>query len=271
MTSGVTVGRQYSLVGDAELDEGAVWEAIGDPMVSGLGEIVWIVDLNRQSLDRVVPALGTPRLQGMFAAAGWQVITVKYGDLLESLFREPGGAALRERIDAMPNPEYQRLLRCTPSSSARGFRPATRRSGNCSSSLDDPTLTRAIRNLGGHDFTALNQAFAEIDDTRPTVIFAYTVKGHGLAVEGHPQNHSSLLDRGAARRTGRTGRRRPGRPLGGLPRRLARGAVLRRGQRRPEAPAGRHDAPAPGPDRLRPHPVGHRRPPRRRWAGPCST
>src|SRR3954451_4038552 len=107
-------GRQYSLVGDAELDEGAVWEAILDPMVAELGEVVWIVDLNRQSLDRVVPNIGAPRLQGMFAAAGWQVLTVKYGRLLHELFDRPRGAALRRRIDEMPNPEYQRLLRCTP-------------------------------------------------------------------------------------------------------------------------------------------------------------
>ncbi len=193
MTSGGGGGRQYSLVGDAELDEGAVWEAIGDPMVSGLGEIVWIVDLNRQSLDRVVPALGAPRLQGMFAAAGWQVITVKYGDLLESLFREKGGEALRTRIDAMPNPEYQRLLRCTPGQLRERLPAGDPEIEALLATLDDDTLTRAIRNLGGHDFPALNQAFAAIDDTRPTVIFAYTIKGHGLAVEGHPQNHSSLL------------------------------------------------------------------------------
>src|ERR1700748_3424561 len=76
---GAGSGRQYSLLGDAELDEGAVWEAILDPGVAELGEVVWIVDLNRQSLDRVVPNIGAPRLQGMFAAAGWQVLTVKYG------------------------------------------------------------------------------------------------------------------------------------------------------------------------------------------------
>src|SRR3984885_6842501 len=107
-------GRQYSLVGDAELDEGAVWEAVLDPMVTELGEVVWIVDLNRQSLDRVVPVIGAPRLAGMFAAAGWQVLTVKYGHLLEDLMSRPGGGALRTRIDEMPNPEYQRLLRCSP-------------------------------------------------------------------------------------------------------------------------------------------------------------
>jgi len=106
-------GRQYSLVGDAELDEGACWEAIIDPMVAELGEIVWIIDLNRQSLDRVVPNIGARRLEGMFAAAGWQTITAKYGYDLQSLFARPGGGALRQRIDDMSNPEYQRLLRYT--------------------------------------------------------------------------------------------------------------------------------------------------------------
>jgi pyruvate dehydrogenase E1 component len=104
-------GRQYSLVGDAELDEGAVWEAILDPAVAELGELVWIVDLNRQSLDRVVPNIAATRLEAMFAAAGWQVIALKYGQLLTGLFGRPDGARLRQRIDDMTNPEYQRLLR----------------------------------------------------------------------------------------------------------------------------------------------------------------
>ncbi|HEY6314577.1 MAG TPA: hypothetical protein VIY52_27790 [Streptosporangiaceae bacterium] len=112
--NGGTPGRQYSLLGDAELDEGAVWEAIVDPGVAELGETVWVVDVNRQSLDRVVPLIAADRLRGMFTAAGWQVITLKYGRLLDKLFAEPGGDALRHRIDAMPNPEYQRLLRCHP-------------------------------------------------------------------------------------------------------------------------------------------------------------
>ncbi|MDT7653419.1 MAG: pyruvate dehydrogenase component [Pseudonocardiales bacterium] len=186
-------GRQYSLVGDAELDEGACWEAILDPMVGELGEIVWIVDLNRQSLDRVVPNIGASRLQGMFDAAGWQVLTVKYGRLLEELFTRPGGAALRRRIDEMPNPEYQRLLRCTPDQLRErlpGDDPALM---GLIGELDDATLHAAVRNLGGHDLAALRDAFAAIDDARPTVVFAYTVKGYGLASEGHPQNHSSLL------------------------------------------------------------------------------
>lgn len=193
---GTGAGRQYSLVGDAELDEGAVWEAIIDPMVAGLGEIVWVVDLNRQSLDRVVPDMGTPRLEGMFTAAGWQVITVKYGARLTALFERPGGGELRRRIDEMTNPEYQRLLRC-PAAELRdrlpGTGPGAAAVRKLLAPLGDDELTAAIRNLGGHDVRALHQAFGEIDDSRPTVIFAYTVKGHGLATEGHPQNHSALL------------------------------------------------------------------------------
>ncbi|MFF5213262.1 pyruvate dehydrogenase [Streptosporangium sp. NPDC000396] len=193
---GASGGRQYSLLGDAELDEGAVWEAIMDPAVAELGEIVWIVDLNRQSLDRVVPDIAAGRLEGMFAAAGWQVITAKYGRLLTELFARPGGAELRARIDAMPNPEYQRLLRCT----AAQLRERLPGSGEGAAAiagllagLDDATLVEAVGNLGGHDLGTLNEAFEAIDDSRPTVVFAYTIKGNGLPTRGHPQNHSSLL------------------------------------------------------------------------------
>ncbi|MCA2256002.1 pyruvate dehydrogenase [Mycobacterium intracellulare] len=189
-------GRQYSLVGDAELDEGAVWEAVLDPSVAELGEIVWIIDLNRQSLDRVVPNLAAGRLEKMFAAAGWQVITVAFGTLLESLFVRPGGAALRSRILEMPNPEYQRLLRCKAEalrSRLPGEGPEAAEIADLIAELDDATLIRAIRNLGGHDLAALRSAYAQIDDTRPTVIIAYTIKGYGLPTQGHPQNHSSLL------------------------------------------------------------------------------
>ena len=196
---GAGTGRQYSLIGDAELDEGACWEAIADPVVAGLGEVCWIVDLNRQSLDRIVAVASAERLRGMFAAAGWQVLTVKYGRLLQELFGQPGGNALRRRIDSMSNGEYQRLLRC----SGEQLRERLPGSGEDAAALrallgplDDAALRAAIGNLGGHDLSALDGALAAIDDTRPTVIFAYTVKGYGLATEGHPQNHSSLLSAG---------------------------------------------------------------------------
>jgi pyruvate dehydrogenase E1 component len=167
-----------------------------DPMVAELGEVVWVVDFNRQSLDRVVPTMGSTRLQGMFTAAGWQVLTVKYGRLLEELFARPGGGALRDRIDAMSNPEYQRLLRRTPAeirATLPGEGPGAGDIATLIQDVDDDTLVAAVRNLGGHDLAALREAYAQIDDTRPTVVIAYTLKGYGLAIEGHPQNHSALL------------------------------------------------------------------------------
>ncbi|BDN83761.1 MULTISPECIES: transketolase-like TK C-terminal-containing protein [Mycobacterium] len=189
-------GRQYSLVGDAELDEGAVWEAILDPGIAELGEVVWIVDLNRQSLDRVVPNIAAHRLETMFDAAGWQVITVNFGRLLRSLFSRPGGEAVRRRIVAMENAEYQRLLRCDAEQIRQrlpGDGPLSGEIAALIADIDDATLTAAIRNLGGHDLAALIEAYQQIDDTRPTVIIAYTIKGFGLPTEGHPQNHSALL------------------------------------------------------------------------------
>jgi pyruvate dehydrogenase E1 component len=188
-------GRMIALVGDAELDEGAVWEAVLDPEVAGLGELMWVVDLNRQSLDRVVPGIAYEKLAGMFAAAGWEVLTCKYGPLLRSLFRADGGSLLRARIDAMANAEYQRLLRVGGDELRRrlaGPEPdaalVTMLAG-----IDDDLLHDAVRDLGGHDLSGLARTFRGADPTRPTVVFAYTIKGYGLPTEGHPANHSALL------------------------------------------------------------------------------
>jgi pyruvate dehydrogenase E1 component len=191
-------GRHIALVGDAELDEGAVWEAIVDPAVARLGEVLWIVDVNRQSLDRVVPDIAAGRIGRMFDAAGWQTITVKYGRRLRELFARQGGDALQARIDAMSNGEYQRLLRSPPAElrdrlAGQGDeRHSIRRALN---QLDDTEIATAIRDLGGHDLTELLAAFRQADEAtdRPTVIFAYTIKAWGLPTQGHPANHSALL------------------------------------------------------------------------------
>src|SRR5271167_3738220 len=229
-------GRQYSLLGDAELDEGAVWEAIVDPSVAELGEVVWVVDVNRQSLDRVVPLITADRLRGMFTAAGWQVITLKYGRLLTELFTRPGGEALRHRIDAMPNPEYQRLLRCPPDELRRrlpgGDEPLTRLIAD----LDDAALAAAIRNLGGHDLSSLDEAYGAIDDSRPTIILAYTIKGYGLAVEGHPQNHSALLTEAQLGELAAQLGTDPGRPWQRAPGDTAAGALSEQTARRLRRP-----------------------------------
>ena len=191
-------GRQIALLGDAELDEGAIWEALVDPMVARLGEVLWIVDLNRQSLDRVVPDIAAGRIGAMFEAAGWQTITVKYGRRLRELFERPGGDALRSRIDAMPNEEYQRLLRATAGELRERLagQGQTRRAlQKLLSDLADEEVLAAVRDLGGHDLGDLLDAFLRADEVtdRPVVIFAYTIKAWRLATEGHPANHSALL------------------------------------------------------------------------------
>jgi pyruvate dehydrogenase E1 component len=191
-------GRQIALLGDAELDEGAIWEALVDPMVANLSEVLWIVDLNRQSLDRVVPDIGVRRTTAMFEAAGWQTITVKYGRYLRELFERPGGSALRARIDEMTNEEYQRLLRCPPEElrprlqgEGRSRRDLRRALGD----LSDQDVARALRDLGGHDLADLLDAYRTAARTtdRPTVVFAYTIKAWRLPSQGHPGNHSTLL------------------------------------------------------------------------------
>ena len=190
-------GRCVSVLGDAELDEGAIWEAVVDPVVSQLGEVLWVVDVNRQSLDRIVPDIAVGRLAKMFDAAGWQTLTVKYGSRLEEIFSRPGGESLRARIDEMTNEEYQRLLRTPVSTLKDGVvgagSPAELK--RVVAGLEDDELAIAIRDLGGHDLPLLLDALARTDDAsdRPSVVFAYTLKAWRLPTEGHPGNHSALL------------------------------------------------------------------------------
>ena len=153
--------------------------------------------MNRQSLDRVVPNIAAGRLEAMFSAAGWQVITVKFGTLLEVAVRPAGRCRAARPDPGHAQPRIPAAAAVLTRGVARRGCPATGRTpppiAALIAELDDDTLLEAIRNLGGHDLDALRDAYAQIDDTRPTVIIAYTIKGHGLPTQGHPQNHSSLL------------------------------------------------------------------------------
>lgn len=189
-------GRHFALVGDAELDEGAVWEAVLDPMVGRLGEVTWVVDVNRQALDRPLPTASAQRAVKLFEAAGWRVLELRYGQRLEALFLEPGGEELRAQLDRMTSQEYARLLQL----SGRELRDALNvgrapwaAPSRLIDSLDAATLAAAVRNLGGHDLPTLLDAFADTGGDCPTIVFAHTIKGYGLPFEGHPDNHGALL------------------------------------------------------------------------------
>ena len=236
----------------------------------------WIVDLNRQS-----PRPGgaqhrrRPAARACSTPPAGRCITVKFGRLLEELFARPGGDALRAPHRRHDQPGVPAAAALHRRRAARTACPATaraRRSPRCSPDLDDATLPAAIRNLGGHDLDALRDAFDAIDDTRPTVIIAYTVKGYGLPTEGHPQNHSSLLTVEQIRRARRRGWARTRRPVGAgsPPARPPRRCAAAPPTGCAATPSRPRAAPA-LPDRPRPHARRAPPPPRPRSAAPCST
>jgi pyruvate dehydrogenase E1 component len=188
--------RFIALAGDAELDEGNVWEAITDPALQGLGRVMWVVDTNRQSLDRVIPGQKIKKLMEFFDGAGWHVVEAKYGALLGQAFAQPGGEALRAHIDQMDNERYQSLF------ALRGSALRERFLGGADASVvrllderDDDEVTSLVQNLGGHDLGVLLDSYRSCDEVtdRPSVVFAYTVKGWGLPFAGDPLNHAALL------------------------------------------------------------------------------
>jgi pyruvate dehydrogenase E1 component len=188
--------RFIALLGDAELDEGNIWEAIADHATAGLGNVLWIVDFNRQSLDRVVPGVRAVQWQSHFEAAGWQVLEAKYGRRLRAAFEQPGGEHLRAWIDAMPNEQYQSLFALDgPALRDRFLEGAPDEVVAFIAVYDDTALKPLVTDLGGHDIAALLEAYEQADAAadRPTVLFAYTVKGWGLPTAGNPRNHSALL------------------------------------------------------------------------------
>ena len=188
--------RFIAIGGDAELDEGNVWEAVADPALQGLGNVMWVVDTNRQSLDRVVPDQKIKKLMELFDGAGWHVVEAKYGHRLTDAFARPGGDALRRYIDDMSNEEYQSLF------AHRGAELRDKFLAGADESLrkflaayPDDEIAPLVQNLGGHDLRLLSECYQACDAVpdRPSVVFAYTVKGWGLPIAGDPLNHSMLL------------------------------------------------------------------------------
>ncbi len=189
-------GRMVALVGDAEMDEGNIFEALMEGWKHGLRRTWWIIDYNRQSLDAVIREGLYTRFEEIFRSFGWDVVVLKYGCLMDAAFAEPGGESLRRWIDTAPNQLYAALtfqggaawrkrLNQDLASEPDALALVARR--------DDEELAALMGNLGGHDMVNLLKAFEAADNDRPTVFIAYTVKGYGLPLAGHKDNHSGLL------------------------------------------------------------------------------
>jgi pyruvate dehydrogenase E1 component len=189
-------GRMIALVGDAELDEGNIFEALLEGWKQSLRNCWWIIDYNRQSLDAVVREGLWERYEQLFRNFGWDVVIVKYGSLQEAAFREPGGETLRRWIDSCPNQLYSALVFQGGAAWRRRLLDDIGDRGAVTKLIEartDDELARLMNNLGGHDLPALLDAFGKIDHDRPTCFICYTVKGFGLPFAGHKDNHAGLM------------------------------------------------------------------------------
>jgi len=189
-------GRMIALVGDAELDEGNVYECLQEGWKHGLRNTWWIIDYNRQSLDGVVREGLYQRIEHVFRAFGWEIVTLKYGALQRAAFAEPGGEALRGWIDACPNPLYSALTFQGGAAWRKRLMDDIGDQGEVTALLErrtDAELAALMENLGGHCLATLIDAFESVDHDRPVVFIAYTVKGWGTPLAGHKDNHAGLM------------------------------------------------------------------------------
>ncbi len=190
-------GRMVALIGDAEMDEGNIFEALLEGWKHGLRNTWWIVDYNRQSLDAVVREGLWQRFESIFRNFGWDVVILKYGRLLEEAFAEPGGERLRDWIDSCPNQLYSALTFQGGAAWRKRLRDDIGDQGPVSQLIErrsDDELARLMSNLGGHDLPSLLEAFeAAQKHDRPVCFIAYTIKGFGLPLAGHKDNHAGLM------------------------------------------------------------------------------
>jgi pyruvate dehydrogenase E1 component len=189
-------GRMIALMGDAELDEGNIYECLIEGYKHDLRNCWWVVDYNRQSLDATTADRMFRRFDDIFETCGWRVVTLKHGRLQRAAFARPGGKALEEWIEACPNADYA-VLTYQGGAAWRerlmaeiGGRPHV---AELLGSFDDAGLARLMTNLGGHCVETLIDAFDAAQDDRPTLFIAYTVKGQGLPLAGHKDNHSGMM------------------------------------------------------------------------------
>ncbi|HEY7943008.1 MAG TPA: transketolase, partial [Casimicrobiaceae bacterium] len=189
-------GRMVALIGDAELDEGNIFEALLEGWKQGLRNCWWVIDYNRQSLDAVVREGLWERYEQLFKNFGWNVVIVKYGSLQQAAFKEPGGDKLKSWIDSCPNPLYSALVFAGGAAWRKRLNDEIGDQGDVSRLIEkrsDAELAALMNNLGGHDLPALLDAFRNATSDTPTCFICYTVKGFGLPMAGHKDNHAGLM------------------------------------------------------------------------------
>lgn len=190
------IGRMIALMGDAELDEGNVYEALQEGWKHNLRNCWWVIDYNRQSLDGIVHEGLWERAEGVFEAFGWRVVRIKYGVLQQAAFLEPGGDKLRQWIDNCPNEDYSALTFMGGAVWRERLLDDLGDQSDFSALLarrSDQELANLMENLGGNCVATLAEQFAQIEGEQPVCFLAYTVKGWGTPIAGHKDNHGGLM------------------------------------------------------------------------------
>jgi pyruvate dehydrogenase E1 component len=192
------IGRHIAIAGDAELDEGNIYEALLEGWKHDVRNVWWIVDYNRQSLDSVVPDRLFGRIEGLFRDMGWNVVTMKYGRKLQAAFARDGGEALRRWIDDCPNSLYSALTFQGGAAWRQAVLADLGRSQGVRAILDplsDDEIAALMTNLGGHDIETIIDTLQDAaqEGDQPTCFIAYTIKGMGLPFAGHKDNHAGLM------------------------------------------------------------------------------
>ncbi|MGD9536037.1 MAG: transketolase [Alphaproteobacteria bacterium] len=190
-------GRMVALIGDAELDEGNVFEAMLEGWKHDVRNLWWVIDYNRQSLDRVVNDSLFQKIKDFFDTVGWHVVILKHGKLQQEAFQRPGGEALRQWIDDCSNELYSAL---TFKGGAAWRARLTQDLGHINGMRallddhDDDRLQALMTNLAGHDMESVLEAFRAVEDDKPHCFIVYTIKGYGLPFAGHKDNHAGLMN-----------------------------------------------------------------------------
>jgi pyruvate dehydrogenase E1 component len=189
--------RHIAIAGDAELDEGNIYEALLEGWKHDVRDVWWVVDYNRQSLDSVMPDRLFGRFEGLFRDMGWRVVKLKYGGKLEAAFARPGGFSLRGWIDECPNSIYSALTFQGGAAWRQAILADMPRSRGVRAIIDplsDAELSSLMTNLAGHDLGTLTAEFRRAASSdQPTCFLAYTIKGMGLPFAGHKDNHAGMM------------------------------------------------------------------------------